>query len=117
MPPECGIKAGTIFVATIVVVTNLILQKGKLMSTFTQPQSAASASQVTTWNLDPVHSVAEFKVRHMMISNVKGQFTGLSGVLRLDEADLTNSSIEATIDAASINTRDSGRDTHLKSAD
>jgi polyisoprenoid-binding protein YceI len=87
------------------------------MSAFTQPQSAASASQVTTWNLDPVHSVAEFKVRHMMISNVKGQFTGLSGVLRVDEADLTNSSIEAAIDAASINTRDSGRDTHLKSAD
>ena len=39
--------------------------------------------QTTTWNLDPVHSVAEFKVRHMMISSVKGHFTGLAGVLTL----------------------------------
>ena len=44
----------------------------------------------TTWNLDPVHSVAEFKVKHMMISNVKGQFTGIAGVLTFDESDVTN---------------------------
>src|SRR5487761_1662869 len=78
---------------------------------------AAPQTSITTWNIDPVHSVAEFKVKHMMISNVKGQFTGISGVLSLDEADVTKSSIEATIDAASINTRDAQRDAHLKSAD
>jgi polyisoprenoid-binding protein YceI len=72
---------------------------------------------VSTWNIDHVHSVAEFKVKHMMISNVKGQFTGISGVLKLDEGDITRSSIEATIDAASINTGDAQRDGHLKSAD
>jgi polyisoprenoid-binding protein YceI len=82
------------------------------MTTFTAPQTA-----VTTWNIDPVHSVAEFKVKHMMISNVKGQFTGVSGKLTLDEGDVTNSRIEATLDAASINTRDPQRDAHLKSAD
>lgn len=71
----------------------------------------------TTWNIDPVHSVAEFKVKHMMISNVKGQFTGISGVLTLDEADVARSRVEATIDAASINTRDSQRDAHLQSAE
>jgi polyisoprenoid-binding protein YceI len=71
----------------------------------------------TTWNLDPVHSVAEFKVKHMMISNVKGQFTAISGVLTLDENDVTASRIEASIDAASINTREAQRDAHLKSAD
>lgn len=71
----------------------------------------------TTWNLDPVHSVAEFKVKHMMISNVKGQFTGISGTLTFDEADISNSRVEATIDASSINTRDAQRDAHLKSAD
>jgi polyisoprenoid-binding protein YceI len=71
----------------------------------------------TTWNLDPVHSTAEFKVKHMMISNVKGQFTGLKGVLAVDDADLVNSRVEVTIDAASINTRDLQRDAHLKSAD
>jgi polyisoprenoid-binding protein YceI len=79
--------------------------------------STTTATAVTTWNIDPVHSVAEFKVKHMMISNVKGQFTGISGVLSLDEADITKSSIEATIDAASVNTRDAQRDGHLKSAD
>jgi polyisoprenoid-binding protein YceI len=77
-----------------------------------------SASTATsTWSIDPVHSVAEFKVKHMMISNVKGQFTGISGVLHLDEADITKSGIEATIDAASLNTGDPQRDGHLKSAD
>ena len=73
--------------------------------------------QTTTWNLDAVHSVAEFKVKHMMISNVKGQFTGVSGVLTFDENDLDSSRVEATIDAASISTRDAQRDGHLKSAD
>ncbi len=82
------------------------------MTTLTAPQAA-----VTTWNIDPVHSVAEFKVKHMMISNVKGQFTGVSGTLKLDEADISNSSVEASIDASSINTREAQRDAHLKSAD
>jgi len=82
------------------------------MSTLATPEV-----RTTTWNLDPVHSVAEFKVKHMMISNVKGQFTGLKGVLNLDETDLSRSYVEASIDAASINTRDPQRDAHLKSAD
>jgi polyisoprenoid-binding protein YceI len=78
---------------------------------------ATPGTATTTWNIDPVHSVAEFKVKHMMISNVKGQFTGLKGALTLDGADLLNSKVEATIDAASINTRDPQRDGHLKSPD
>jgi polyisoprenoid-binding protein YceI len=82
------------------------------MSTLATPQIATS-----TWNIDPVHSVAEFKVKHMMISNVKGQFTRVKGVLALDETDLTNSRVEASIEAASINTREEQRDAHLKSAD
>jgi polyisoprenoid-binding protein YceI len=89
------------------------MKERKLMSTtLTAPQTGT-----TTWNLDPVHSVAEFKVKHMMISNVKGQFTGISGVLTLDENDIAGSRVEASIDASSINTRDAQRDTHLKSAD
>jgi len=82
------------------------------MSTLAAPQTTAA-----TWNIDPVHSVAEFKVKHMMISNVKGQFTAVTGVVALDEADVTKSRVEASIEAASVNTRDSQRDTHLKSAD
>jgi polyisoprenoid-binding protein YceI len=76
-----------------------------------------TTATTTTWNIDPVHSVAEFKVKHMMISNVKGQFTGVTGTLTLDESNLSQSKVEATIDAASINTRDAQRDGHLKSAD
>jgi polyisoprenoid-binding protein YceI len=72
---------------------------------------------VTTWKLDPAHSSAEFKVKHMMISNVKGSFSGLSGALQLDETDRTHSIVEASIDVATLNTGDAQRDGHLKSAD
>jgi polyisoprenoid-binding protein YceI len=71
----------------------------------------------STWNIDPAHSVAEFKVKHMMISNIKGSFPKVSGVLTLDDADLSKSTVEATIDVASIATRDEQRDGHLKSGD
>jgi polyisoprenoid-binding protein YceI len=74
-------------------------------------------TKTSTWNIDPIHSSAQFKVRHMMVSNVKGEFTGVTGVLSLDEADITNSSIEASIDAVTISTRDAQRDAHLKSPD
>jgi polyisoprenoid-binding protein YceI len=74
-------------------------------------------AQTTTWNIDPAHSVAEFKVRHMMISNVKGHFSKVSGALNLDESNISNSSVQASIEAASIETRDDQRDAHLKSAD
>jgi polyisoprenoid-binding protein YceI len=84
------------------------------MSTLAIPQTTTAT---TTWNIDPAHSVAEFKVKHMMISNVKGQFAKLSGTLTLDESDLAESRVEALIGAASIETRDAQRDAHLKSAD
>ena len=79
--------------------------------------TTATATQTTTWNLDPAHSVAEFKVKHMMISNVKGQCTGVTGLLVLDESNIADSRVETTIDAATINTGDPQRDGHLKSAD
>jgi polyisoprenoid-binding protein YceI len=86
------------------------------MSTLATPQTTATANP-TTWNIDTAHSVAEFKVKHMMISNVKGQFAKVTGVLSLDESDLTESRVEVLIEAASIETRDAQRDAHLKSAD
>jgi len=82
------------------------------MSTLTIPQTST-----TTWNIDPAHSVAEFKVKHMMISNVKGEFAKVTGALTLDVSVLTNSKVEAVIEAASIETRDAQRDAHLKSPD
>lgn len=82
------------------------------MGTAAVPQTSTS-----TWTIDPVHSVAEFKVRHMMISNIRGQFTGVSGSLMLDDSNIANSRVEATIDAATITTRDATRDAHLQSAE
>ncbi len=81
-------------------------------ATLVQPQTST-----TTWNIDPAHTVAEFKVRHMMIANVKGHFSRVSGVLIRDESDRASDRVEATIEAASIETRDGQRDAHLKSAD
>jgi polyisoprenoid-binding protein YceI len=72
---------------------------------------------VSTWNIDPTHSHAEFKVRHLMIANVKGSFPKVAGVLTLDDSDPAKSSVEATIDVTSVETRDPQRDAHLKSAD
>jgi polyisoprenoid-binding protein YceI len=79
--------------------------------------AVAPQTAVSTWNIDPAHTVAEFKVKHMMISNVKGHFPKVTGVLTLDESDPAQSSVEASIDVASIETRDPQRDGHLKSAD
>ena len=62
--------------------------------------ASTTPAALTTWKIDPAHSAAEFKVKHMMISNVKGKFSGLSGLLSLNEADLTASSVEAAIDVA-----------------
>jgi len=79
--------------------------------------TTAAPGTVTTWKLDPAHSLAEFKIKHMMISNVKGRFTGLSGTLNLDETDYTHSTVEASIEVATVKTGDDQRDGHLKSAD
>src|SRR5262249_20964845 len=70
-----------------------------------------------TWQIDPAHSNVSFSVRHMMVSNVRGEFTKVSGTVEGDEKAPTQAVINATIDASSINTREEKRDTHLKSAD
>ncbi|HTZ98947.1 MAG TPA: YceI family protein [Candidatus Aquilonibacter sp.] len=75
------------------------------------PASAAT----TTWTLDPMHTNAQFTVRHLGISNVQGEFTKISGTVQLDDQDVTNSSLDVTIDATSIDTRVSRRDDDLKS--
>lgn len=69
------------------------------------------------WNIDPSHSTAEFTVRHMMITNVRGRFGKLEGTVEYDPQHPELSKFEATIDATSIDTRDEKRDAHLRSAD
>lgn len=74
----------------------------------------ASAS---TWNIDPDHSNVGFKVRHLMVSNVKGSFEKHSGTVEINEKDITKSRVSVTIDTASVNTNVVKRDEHLRSAD
>jgi polyisoprenoid-binding protein YceI len=70
-----------------------------------------------TWKIDPAHSSAGFKVKHMMISNVKGAFTGITGTLVENTEDPTKSTIDAVIDVNTLSTGDADRDTHLKNPD
>jgi polyisoprenoid-binding protein YceI len=79
--------------------------------------AAAVQTGQTTWTIDPAHSSVEFAVRHLMITTVRGRFTGVKGTVTLDEADPAKSAVEVVIDAASIDTREPQRDTHLRSAD
>jgi len=71
----------------------------------------------STWTLDPDHSTVQFKVRHLMISNVRGVFEKVSGTLNLDEKDITKSKVDVTIDTASVDTNIKKRDDHLRSVD
>jgi len=79
--------------------------------------SPAASAAVTTWKIDPAHSSADFKVRHMMIANVKGAIKGIAGDLTEHTTDASLSPIEATLDVATLNTGEAQRDGHLKSAD
>ncbi|MGZ3691067.1 MAG: YceI family protein, partial [Pseudobdellovibrio sp.] len=72
---------------------------------------------MNTYQIDPSHSTAAFSIKHMMIAKVHGGFEKMSGKLNYDPQNPTKSSIEVAIEAASINTRETQRDAHLKSAD
>jgi len=79
--------------------------------------AGSAAAAESAWEIDPAHSSVQFSVRHMMVSNVRGEFRKVSGTVRGDETDPTKAQIEATIDTTSIDTRNEKRDSHLKSAD
>ncbi|AKU95015.1 hypothetical protein AKJ09_01679 [Labilithrix luteola] len=69
------------------------------------------------WNIDTAHTAINFSVRHMVISKVRGRFAKYSGTIRLDDGDVTRSSVDVSIDASSIDTGVADRDTHLRSPD
>jgi len=79
--------------------------------------ATSPSTKPTEWQIDPAHSAAHFSVRHLMISNVRGEFSKLSGRVTLDPADLTRSTLEVSLETSSINTREPQRDEHLRSAD
>jgi len=82
------------------------------MSTTTQILPATG-----TWTLDASHSEVGFSVRHLGISKTRGRFGAFEGTLRIDAAEPANSSVEVSIDAGSVDTKDGGRDEHLRGAD
>ncbi len=90
------------------------LGSGLALALALAPTALAFASD---WALDPAHTTAQFSVRHMMVTTVRGQFDKVSGNVTLDDKDATHSSIEVKIDARSINTREPKRDAHLRSPD
>ena len=79
--------------------------------------ATASTFGLSQWEIDPAHTSVQFAVRHMMVSNVRGEFTKVSGTVQIDSRDISRSSVHALIDAASISTRDEQRDQHLRSPD
>ena len=79
--------------------------------------TAAAEQTRTTWKIDPAHSAVEFSVRHLMITTVRGRFTGVEGSVVNDAGDPSKSTVEVVIDAATIDTREPQRDAHLRSAD
>jgi len=74
-------------------------------------------AQPTSWQIDASHSSAQFSVRHMMVTNVRGEFAKMNGAAQWDGKTFSTAQVEVTIDAASINTREPKRDDHLRSAD
>ena len=77
------------------------------------PQVALAA----TWKIDPVHTAVEFKIRHLMVSWVKGVFADVDGSAQIDDADLSKASVSVKIATASVDTNNQKRDDHLRSAD
>lgn len=76
---------------------------------------AAALAEASVWNFDPAHTEAGFSVKHFVVSTVRGAFSKTSGKMLLDEKDITKSSVEATIEVASIDTRVQKRDDDLRS--
>lgn len=86
------------------------------MSDTSTTPSALAALTPGAWTVDPSHSTVSFVARHLMVSKVRGSFGTFEGVLTITE-DRLQSKVEATVDVASVNTGDEGRDGHLKSGD
>ena len=77
--------------------------------------SLPAAAATSTWQIDPNHSAAQFAVRHLAISTVRGAFTKVSGTVQFDDKDIAKSSVDVTIEAASVDTRVADRDKDLRS--
>ena len=82
-----------------------------LAAVLSLPGGAAASG----WKIDPAHSSAQFSVRHMAISTVRGAFSKVNGVIALDDKDITKSTVDVTIEVTTVDTREPGRDNDLRS--
>jgi polyisoprenoid-binding protein YceI len=77
--------------------------------------SLPAPAATSTWQLDPAHSAAQFSVKHLAISTVRGGFSGVRGTVVFDDKDVSKSSVDVTIDVNTVDTREPNRDKDLKS--
>jgi polyisoprenoid-binding protein YceI len=87
------------------------------MTTTAHTAIRSPAPGATSYAIDPAHASAQFKVRHLMVSHVRGELGEVTGEIVIDDADLTRSTVVARIDATRLDTRNGDRDEHLRSAD
>jgi polyisoprenoid-binding protein YceI len=92
------------------------LAKLVLAATIAVTLAVPSPAATTTWQIDPAHTAAGFSVKHMMIATVRGQFKGVTGTVNWDDQDISNSIVDVTIDASTVDTGEPKRDADLKSA-
>src|SRR6266446_2045426 len=91
------------------------LTRAIFVTTLAAALSLPANAATSTWQIDPNHSAAQFAVRHLAISTVRGAFTKVSGTVQFDDKDITKSSVDVTIDTASVDTRVEARDKDLRS--
>jgi polyisoprenoid-binding protein YceI len=100
-----------------------IQRRAKIMKRYITPMIALFVlfvpffTDAATWQVDPDHSSFQFKVRHLTVSNVKGDFSKARGLVTMDDKDITNLKVEVIIDVASVNTSHAKRDEHLRGPD
>src|SRR3984893_1680286 len=117
-------RRGLRFASRAVIIFQDAIQKERKMDHFFRAISVTAlaaaislpaAAATSTWQIDPNHSAAQFAVRHLAISTVRGAFTKVDGTVQLDDKEISRSSVDVTIDAASVDTRVPNRDKDLRS--
>jgi polyisoprenoid-binding protein YceI len=92
-----------------------LLRNTALLAAVSLLGCVSSFAAASTWKIDPQHSAAQFSVRHMAISTVRGAFSKVTGTLQFDEQDVTKSTVDVTIDVSTVDTREPARDKDLRS--
>lgn len=91
------------------------IRRFAVASALTGALAFQASAATTTWKIDPAHTAAQFAVKHLMISTVRGEFKGVTGTVIWDDQDVSKSSVDVTIDARTVNTGEDARDKDLRS--